>query len=282
MTQWQFLIQKERDQDWLPLDSPGAEILEGSYRLVAQVDHDEAVVEIQIRHEYELDGIPQEIVQRRVQHVHGGQIELLSSTYLLPGLWQLSCQLMSDRDDLQTFRATLALQVLAQEFELLSEWDPVEEMKPIMTVPISQPITATLHPAPKDSSEEKVAADSIHTPSVSLPPIPKEVPQITLCVSEKLCLPPLIYTPAEGTNSQVQLELPNFLPLNRNLANHTDAETEEISYLEFLRRFAKSRDRHAVYEAFESLAKRERFWHTLNTLATATAPAMVTNESLAH
>jgi hypothetical protein len=281
MTQWQFLIQKERDQDWLPLDSPGAEILEGSYRLVAQVDHEDVVVEIQIRHEYEVDGILQEIVQRRVQHVSGGQIELLSSTYLLPGLWQLSCQLMSDREDLRTFRSTLALQVLAQEFELLSEWEPADELQKILTVPISHPITATLHPTPQERQEEKDTVSQSSPQVVSLPSIPKESPQITLCVSEKLRLPPLIYTPTEGADTQVPLDLPNFLPLNA-MANDAESETEQISYLEFLRRFAKSRDRHAVHEAFESLVWRQRFWQTLNTLATVTSPTMVSDESLAH
>jgi hypothetical protein len=281
MTQWQFLIQKERDEDWLPLDSPGAEILEGCYCLVAQVDHDDVVLEVQIRHEYELDGIVQEIIQRRVQHVSGGQIELLSSTYLLPGLWQLSCQLLSDRQDLKTFRSSLSLQVLAQEFELLSEWGPAEEMSQILTVPIAQPITAAVYPVARESAENTTLVDHSSQTLVSLPSIPKESPQITLCLAEKLRLPPLLYTPTDPANPQTQPELPHFLPLN-NRVNPTIPETADISYLDLLRRFAKSTDRRAVHAAFESLVWRQRFWQTLSTLAATTSSVISSDESLAH
>jgi len=34
MQSWEFLLQKEGDRVWLPLESPDVEILEGRYRVI--------------------------------------------------------------------------------------------------------------------------------------------------------------------------------------------------------------------------------------------------------
>ncbi len=50
MEKWKFLLQKEGDRSWLPLDSPDVEILEGRYRIVARSNQVNSHVEIRISH----------------------------------------------------------------------------------------------------------------------------------------------------------------------------------------------------------------------------------------
>jgi hypothetical protein len=277
MTQWQFLIQKEGDQDWLPLETPGAEILEGRYRLIAQVDQPELAVKVHIRHEYELDGILQEIIQQRVQQPnHDGCVELFGLNYLLPGLWEMNCQMLSEQANVPKLGRNISLQVLAQDFELLSDWDPIESA------------STSTQKAHGIVADPVLACDSTQkTPSqkdgevILLPTIPKELPQVAFLLSDKHRLPPLLFTPMDGETASLHPQLPGFLPLKTALSEPI-AELEEVSYLDFLRRIAKSTDRGAVQGDFESLAWNQRFWKTLNTLATVPSPAIAPDESLVY
>jgi hypothetical protein len=280
MTQWQFLIQKEGDQEWLPLESPNVEILEGRYYLMAQADRPSAQVEIQIRHEYELEDVPQEVTQRRRQQTDSqGLLELLPLTYLPPGLWELQCQMA----ELQTQEENAApqklfLQVLAQDFELLSDWtcpepSPAEaiSVRSVADVPDVTAVTSA-------QSLFKAAA-----PAVSLPSIPKETAPLPLRLSDPLCMPPMLYNPQNSADGAASPELPAFLPsvdlltdslLVDKLLNGSLTPAMTITMMEpalsFLSRVSKSTDRQAAYKAFEPLARRQRFLKTLNTLAQET------------
>ncbi len=276
MTQWQFLIQKEGDQDWLPLETPGAEILEGRYRLVAQVDQPDLDVKVHIRHEYELDGILQEIIQQRVQQPNNdGCVELFGLNYLLPGLWELNCQILSEQADVPKLGRNISLQVLSQDFELLSDWDPIasastptQKAHGIVADPVPACDTTQKNPSPKDCEV------------VLLPTIPKELPQVAFLLSDKHRLPPRLF-PLDGEIPSLHPQLPGFLPLKAALSEPR-VELEEISYLDFLRRIAKSTDRGVVQGDFESLAWNQRFLKTLKTLATLPSPAIAPDESLVY
>jgi hypothetical protein len=91
--EWEFLMQKEGDQDWLSLEAPTAEILEGRYRLMAQSQFSDTSIDIQIRHICEQDGIPKRLMQRR-SHTSNpeGLVGVIPYTYLQPGLWKFSCR----------------------------------------------------------------------------------------------------------------------------------------------------------------------------------------------
>jgi hypothetical protein len=277
MTQWQFLIQKEGDRDWLPLETPGAEILEGRYRLVAQVDCPDLAVKVHIRYEYELDGILQEIIQQRIQQPNNdGYIELFGLNYLLPGLWDLNCQVLSDRADVQKFGRNISLQVLSQDFELLSEWDPIDASP----TPAPKAHGIVSDPVPACNNTQKTPSQK-DCEIVLLPAIPKELPQVAFLISDKNRLPPLLFAPMDGETTSLKPQLPEFLPLKTVLKEPIE-ELEEIPYLDFLRRIAKSTDRGSVRGDFESLAWNQRFWKTLNTLATVSSPAITPDESLVY
>jgi hypothetical protein len=265
MTQWQFLIQKEGDQDWLPLESSSAEILEGRYQLVVQSSQPNASVEVQIRHEYEMGGILQEVTQRRRQQADPlGRLDLLSSTYLPPGLWELKCRATQDQQDGKPFPPKkLLLQVLAQEFETFSDWEVLEPSSqgaiPEQTAiaPPNLLSEKTTNPQPSAPQATPVS-QALPTPKidVSLPIIPRDVAPITMHTAQGLQLPPIIFNPGLKAESPSP-QLPDFLPPNIPMAD----------YLGFLRRVAKSTDRDAVYQSFESLEWRQRFLSTLDTLA---------------
>lgn len=270
MIQWQFLIQKEGDQDWLPLESPNVEILEGRYYLMAQVGSPSVQVEVQIRHEYELDGVPQDVTQRRRQRTDAeGLLELFGLTYLPPGLWELQCQIAGEQGSPDnTPPQKLFLQVLAQDFELLSDWavpEPnLDAMQSTDPVAAHQPV-ATAPSAPPQSR-----------PTVRLPAIPKEIAPLPLRLSDPLSLPPIIYRPSAIAMRESSPQLPNFLPsgdligidfLTSDLTPISPPKAIEPPLaLTFLRRVAKATDRQEAYKAFEPLAQRQRFLKTLNTL----------------
>jgi hypothetical protein len=271
MIQWKFLIQKEGDRDWLPLESPNVEILEGRYYLRAQVDCPSVPVEVQIRHEYELEGVPQEVTQRRRQRTDAeGLLELFGLTYLPPGLWELQCRIAEkqgtqDNPPLQK----LFLQVLAQDFELLSDWAVPEPSLDGMQL-IDSSIPATDRPF-------VTAYSKAPQQTVCLPAIPKEIAPLPLRLSDSLTLPPLIYRPSAAAKGETGPQLPDFLPngdlLDLDLLVNTltpvspPRGVEKPLALTFLRRVAKVTDRQSAYKAFEALARRQRFLKTLNTLA---------------
>jgi hypothetical protein len=292
MTQWQFLIQKEGDQDWLPLESSSAEILEGRYQLVVQSSQPNARVDVQIRHEYEMGGILQEVTQRRRQQADTlGRFDLLSSTYLPPGLWELKCRATQDQQDGKPFPPRkLLLQVLAQDFELLSDWEVLEPPSSgLMSTQTTDSWCAAIAPSslfPDPATEQPEPA---HPPvfqappalkiDVSLPVISKDVAPITMRTAQGLQLPPILYTPGLATESPSP-QLPGFLPPNRSWSTSEPTNIPMADYLEFLRRVAKSTDRNAVYQAFESLEWRQRFLSTLDILAKPSAEPQHRAEAL--
>lgn len=121
MQDWEFLLQKEGDRSWLPLESPTVEILEGRYRVVAQSRREKATVEIRIVHQ-SLDGnAPKRRLQMRSAQTNDrGLVVVMPYTHLLPGRWELRAQgdLMADMMG-ESWQATVELQVFAQE----ADWE---------------------------------------------------------------------------------------------------------------------------------------------------------------
>ena len=50
MEQWQFLIQKEGERAWHPLEKPSVQIKEGRYRVVARSNRTNTDVEVRVTH----------------------------------------------------------------------------------------------------------------------------------------------------------------------------------------------------------------------------------------
>lgn len=126
----EFLLQKEGDRAWLPLESPSVEVLEGRYRLIARSSYPDAAVEIRVG--YQPDGAigstSQRTQSRSAQTNVNGLVVVIPFTVLRPGLWEFSCRQSVDEEadpttTGPTWRYAVTLQVLAVEAE---DWVDVE------------------------------------------------------------------------------------------------------------------------------------------------------------
>ena len=126
MKHWEFLLQKEGDRSWLPLDSPDVEILEGRYRIVARSGIVNADIDIRIVHLATEAVPPKRRVQKRSCRTNqDGLMVVIPFTQLEPGLWELHCSPADLLSDLMTGAQpySVKLQVLAREAEE-EDWDP--------------------------------------------------------------------------------------------------------------------------------------------------------------
>jgi hypothetical protein len=121
MEYWEFLLQKEGDRSWLPLESPNVEILEGRYRIVARSSRPNMPVEIRVSHNLAGD-LPKRRM-RSTQTNRDGLVVVIPFTRLQPGGWEMLCRgdLMADMMG-EGWQYSVRLQVVAQETE--EEWNP--------------------------------------------------------------------------------------------------------------------------------------------------------------
>ncbi|NWF58559.1 MAG: hypothetical protein HXY43_04420 [Fischerella sp.] len=117
MEHWQFLIQKQGDRSWQPLESPNIAILEGKYRVVARSNLVNTDVEVRITHSSILELPPKRRIHKRSRRTNAeGLMAVIPFTYLKPGMWELQCfgDLMSDLLG-KSWQYSVQLQVLPQE-----------------------------------------------------------------------------------------------------------------------------------------------------------------------
>jgi hypothetical protein len=122
MEQWQFLIQKQGDRTWHPLESLTVEIMEGRYRVVACSRRANTDVDVRITHSSPPKLSPQRRIYKRSRRTNGdGSIAVIPFTYFQPGLWELRCSgdLMSDVLG-HSWQHLVNLKVLPQELEKIS------------------------------------------------------------------------------------------------------------------------------------------------------------------
>ncbi len=115
MEQWQFLIQKEGERTWHPLQKPNVEITEGRYRVVARSNRTNTDVEVRVTHSSPSELPPIRRIQKRVRRINSeGLIAIIPFTYLKSGIWELQCSgdLMSDLLGVN-WQYTISLNVIA-------------------------------------------------------------------------------------------------------------------------------------------------------------------------
>ncbi len=161
MSAWEFLLQKEGDREWLTLEPPAAEVLEGSYRLMARCPIPDTSVEVQITHLYDDQGVPKQRYQRRTHRSSStGLMGILPFTYLQGGRWEFQCR--AARDGVLTPETfTIALDVLAP----VEEWDWVPTPAPETTD--SSPTSAM--EMPRVATPTPVAVNSLPQALIQLP-----------------------------------------------------------------------------------------------------------------
>lgn len=125
MAYWEFLLQKEGDRDWLPLETAHVEISEGRYRIVAHTSHRNAVAEVRLS-QFLPSPLPakQRVLKRIGQTTQDGLMVVMPFTHLAVGRWTVHCcsgQGPSDQS-VPSWRYQIQIQVLEIESEL-DYWD---------------------------------------------------------------------------------------------------------------------------------------------------------------
>ncbi|MEA5538281.1 hypothetical protein VB834_04460 [Limnoraphis robusta Tam1] len=129
MKNWEFLLQREGDTTWLPLETPDVEILEGRYRVVARSGYPNAKISVRITHHALEETPPVRRVQTRTTNTSAeGLLIVIPYTRLKPGIWDLSCDpqlqptLVSKSSD-----NSVKLRVLSNDSEPLEQPPHIDE-----------------------------------------------------------------------------------------------------------------------------------------------------------
>ncbi len=115
MAYWEFLLQKEGDRDWLPLETAHVEISEGRYRIIAHSSYCQTNVNICLSRLLTEQMPPQRKTLKRIGTTNeNGLMVVIPFTHLTPGLWTVTCT--ADQDAVKaSWEFGVQLEVLAIE-----------------------------------------------------------------------------------------------------------------------------------------------------------------------
>ncbi|WP_310410705.1 hypothetical protein [Chamaesiphon sp. OTE_8_metabat_110] len=111
MTDWKFLIQRQGDRGWRPIETGNLQLMEGKYRIVATSQLSETPIQLRITHQTSDLPTPQRRSRSCQQtSTASGVVVILPFTHLQAGIWQFVC---SGSDDSQAaWHRILKLRVL--------------------------------------------------------------------------------------------------------------------------------------------------------------------------
>ncbi len=162
MEYWEFLLQKEGDQSWLPLDVSQVEILEGRYRVMAHSSQAQAPVQVQISQRLLAQVPPKRRTLRRQGKTNeDGLMVVMPFTRLSAGIWDIQCSAGDTEKTLPAtadasgdqasgaWRYAIQLRIIAQGTDEDSDWFADEGTTPRgSTVPESPRSAASAPPPP--------------------------------------------------------------------------------------------------------------------------------------
>jgi hypothetical protein len=292
MEHWEFLLQKEGDRSWLPLESPNVEILEGQYQVLARSNLIDTKIDVQVSHFFNRNGVPEQELQSGSRKTNSqGVVVVVPSTYLRPGLWQLVCTFSEMNDQQNAWCQSIQLQVLHQESDVPEDWESLNwqeqslrestNQSEFVTKEVQGPELASIradlsqaqtsqaasvnspHTAQSASSStprQRVKASSLHLPSFT-----NQAQLLRSRVSEGQVFPPQL---AQSHTSEVVRKSPELPVVPRPKVSSVEIEMVR-SYLEQadLHKPALAHQPLLVETAFEALRLKERFRSRLNTFA---------------
>ncbi|MEG4283089.1 hypothetical protein QUB68_08170 [Microcoleus sp. A006_D1] len=198
MKKLEFLLQKEGDRAWLPLETPDVEILEGKYRVVARIQHPNTDIEIRITHT-SFEGVsPQRKVQSRSARTNPeGLVVIIPYTRLKPGMWELSCLPDPQSTPAKPWQYGVQLEVLPAESESSEPLPPIDSSEPPTSPSDAEIAAAVVNPS--------YPVGNRPTPQIPAPVQPAP-PQIPAPQPTKIYQFPLPQT-QQPPKSPVKLEL---------------------------------------------------------------------------
>jgi len=130
MKKLEFLLQKEGDRAWLPLETPDVEILEGKYRVVARIQHPNTDIEIRVTHTSFDEAAQRKVQSRSARTNPEGLVVIIPYTRLKPGLWELSCLPDPKSTPAKPWQYGVQLEVLPAESETSEPLPPIDQTEP--------------------------------------------------------------------------------------------------------------------------------------------------------
>ncbi|MEG3880408.1 hypothetical protein QT972_23890 [Microcoleus sp. herbarium7] len=170
MKKLEFLLQKEGDRAWLPLETPDVEILEGKYRVVARIQHPNTDIEIRIAHTSFDELAPQRKVQSRSARTNPeGLVVIIPYTRLKPGIWELSCLPDPSSTPAKPWQYGVQLEVLPAESETSEPLAPIDSSEPAASASDAEKPASADRPtpeiaAPVDRAPTQPRADAAPNP----------------------------------------------------------------------------------------------------------------------
>ena len=97
MADWEFLIQREGDRGWRPIETGNLQLMEGKYRIVASSNLPRTAIQTRITHQTLGDVVP----KRRSRSISStsnarGLVVIIPFTQLPSGIWQFVCSGIGD------------------------------------------------------------------------------------------------------------------------------------------------------------------------------------------
>lgn len=176
---WEFLLQKDGDRSWLPLESTDVEILEGRYRVVARTSRPNTSVEIRITHLATDEMPPKRRVQKRSHQTNkDGLMIIFPFTRLKPGTWEVRCSADVMANLLgEAWQHTVRLQVASAHTEGAGDWEPdwqagirEPEAEPVAAPEAAVPEAVEPVAAPEPEAEPEAEPESVVAPTVTSEP----------------------------------------------------------------------------------------------------------------
>lgn len=203
MEQWQFLIQKQGDRNWQPLESLYVDILEGRYRVVARSSRANTDVEVRVTHVSPAEIPPRRRIHKRLRRSNDeGLMAVIPFTYFAPGVWEVRCSgdLMSDIFG-TSWQHTLKLQVLPQA---ISDDKPLQiyatEKSPASK--LGEYKDTSLNTSPTEVESASSPSPAFTASNLPVPPVPPNFAHTHTISSTKLEIAPpnetRIATPTES------------------------------------------------------------------------------------
>ncbi len=129
MKYWEFLIQKEGDDTWLPLETHQVEILTGRYRVAAHTDRTNTPVDIRVSQLVTTEVPPRKRVRSRTSQTNSaGLVVVIPYMQLEPGQWDLTCSGQNITAGMDDWQYTVQLQVFgAAEENGAAELSPLAD-----------------------------------------------------------------------------------------------------------------------------------------------------------
>ncbi|MEG4270455.1 MULTISPECIES: hypothetical protein [unclassified Microcoleus] len=178
MKKLEFLLQKEGDRAWLPLETSDVEILEGKYRVVARIQHPNTDIEIRVTHTSFDQGAQRKVQSRSARTNPEGLVVIIPYTRLKPGLWELSCLPDPKATPLKPWQYGVQLEVLPAESETSEPLPPIDQTEPAASTPAPQIAAAVDRAAPKIAAAVDRPAPQI--PAADSAPQPNKIYQFPI------------------------------------------------------------------------------------------------------